>query len=41
MQDARVEASAQTAKAAELIAAIGYHRRDSELVDLRTRLAAA
>jgi hypothetical protein len=37
---ARAEAEAQTAKAAQLIAETGYHRRDGELTDLRTRLAA-
>ena len=38
---ARAEAQAQTAKAAQLIADTGYHRRDTELVDLEARLAAA
>lgn len=39
--DALAEAKAQTAKAAQLIAETGYHRRDGELADLQTRLAAA
>ena len=38
---ARAEAETQTARAAELIAAIGYHRRDGELAELQARLAAA
>jgi hypothetical protein len=38
---ARAEAEAQTAKAAQLIAETGYHRRDGELAELRARLAAA
>ncbi len=39
--DAFAEAKAQTATAAQLIAETGYHRRDGELKDLQTRLAAA
>ena len=38
---ARAEAQAQTAKAAQLIADTGYHRRDAELAELEARLAAA
>jgi hypothetical protein len=37
---ARAEAKAQTAKAADLIADTGYHRRDGELAELHARLAA-
>jgi len=38
---ARAEAQAQTAKAADLIAETGYHRRDPELAELKARLATA
>lgn len=38
---AHAEAKAQTAKAAQLIADTGYHRRDPELAELKARLAAA
>jgi hypothetical protein len=38
---ARTEAQAQTAKAADLIAKTGYHRRDGELAELKARLASA
>jgi hypothetical protein len=37
---ARAEAQAQTAKAAQLIADTDYHRRDGELAELQSRLAA-
>jgi hypothetical protein len=40
LEAARVEAKAQTAKAASLIAETGYHRRDGELAELKVRLAA-
>ena len=40
-EDARAEAKVQTAKAAQLIADTGYHRRDGELAELTARLAAA
>jgi tetratricopeptide (TPR) repeat protein len=36
---ARAEAQAQIAKAADLIAATGYHRRDQELAELQAHLA--
>jgi hypothetical protein len=38
---ASAEAAAQSAKAAQLIADTGYHRRDGELAELKARLAAA
>ncbi len=40
-QAARAEAEAQTASAAALITDTGYHRRNGELAELQTRLAAA
>ena len=37
--DALNQAKTEAAKAAALIAATGYHRRDGELADLQARLA--